>query len=272
MAQADSQPTTEGELTPDQRLKQHKAELSKSGIRGLEGRLQRGLDPMGMLSVREVRDRIMKLADVTGMDMEKLHELTTELHFGAIWGRAEELAKAESPEVRTWMMLAELTEEENAKDKDQEGYLKDVDRITGELESLAADPEQGLARIQEAVTDTVDHATDRFVMEDGVPYAETDAFLHMAIAGETAGVVKSGDLYFVGSNELDFATVAKEHGLKEEVRKDDYRGGVETTFYVGENGVEVKKLGPGFCIVFGGDKGLAKDLARTGMATKSEKE
>jgi len=69
--------------------------------------------------------------------------------------------------------------------------------------------------------------------------------------------VKAGDLFFVGANELDFDSLAEERGLETVERED--RGRV-CTFYQKEGVDTIKKLYPGFGIVFG-DAVLACELA-----------
>lgn len=244
------------------RFQRIKAELSASGIRGLIGRMERGLDPMGMTVASETEATLDPLLKGAGVDKEKFGKLVEDLHFGGIWENAERLAAATEPEVRAWMLLAQETQEVNDRDLTQGEFLDDVDRIKAAFLEAAAHPGEALAS---ATANMQQRAEKAFIIEDGVAISNQDAFIFMAMRGETAGVTIAGDLMFVGSDELDFETVAASQGLRKEVRKDPRRGDVDTTFYVGENGTEVKVLGKGFCIVFGGNKNLAKALARTGQ-------
>ena len=186
------------------RLETHVKQLQESNLRGLEGRAQRGLDPAGMLAVHETREIIEKLAQDAGINIKDVDELTNALHVGAIWSKADDLAKAEKPEVKAWMLLADECREVNDRDLAPNEYLGDVDRIKKDLESAEKDPE---AALEKAVKDIVEQAKEKFVKKDGVPFSEQDAFLYMAIAGEKYGVCKSGELYFSGANELDYSVL-----------------------------------------------------------------
>lgn len=257
--------TTSGvanEHEPQKRLAKIRAELSASGIRGLIGRVERGLDPMGMTVVSETKTALQPVLEGAGVDQAELAQLTEDLHFGGIWQNAERLAAGKDPEVQAWMLLGRETHEVNDHDLGEAEFLGDVDRIKAAFVEAAKNPGQALA---EATADMQKRAEGAFTMEDGVAITNEDAFIFMAMKGETAGVSIAGELMFVGSNELDYKTVATNHGLHEEVRQDPRRGNIDTTYYVGQNGTEVKVLGKGFCIVFGGDKELAKALARTGQ-------
>lgn len=250
------------EQEPHQRLAKIRAELSGSGVRGLIGRVERGLDPMGMAVVSETKTALQPLLEGAGVDPKRLAQLTEDLHFGGIWQNADKLAAGTDPEVQAWMLLARECHETNDKDLSEAEFLGDVDRIKAAFAEAARDPKQALAT---ATAEMHERAKQAFTMEDGVAVSNEDAFIFMAMQGETAGVTMAGDLMFVGSNELDYEAIASSHGLRREVRQDARRGNVDTTYYVGGNGTEVKVLGKGFCIVFGGDKELAKAIARTGQ-------
>ena len=59
------------EYEKEARLSSHKLELQGYGLRGLEGCMQRGLDPAGMLAVRETRSLVESIADKTKTDIGK---------------------------------------------------------------------------------------------------------------------------------------------------------------------------------------------------------
>ena len=80
-------------------------------LRGLEGRIKRGLDPAGMLAVPGTRSKLEGIANAIGADMKAVDQLTAELHVGAIWNKADSLAKCEDPNVQLWMIAAEATSE-----------------------------------------------------------------------------------------------------------------------------------------------------------------
>lgn len=249
------------EQAPIQRFNKIRAELSASGIHGLSGRLQRGLDPMAMLVVRETQNALVPVCHGAGVDINRLRQLTEELHFGGIWKHAEQLATGQDPEIQAWMFLSHTTEEVNDHDLSTDELLADVDRILGEYRKAESRPVEALAEATAAMR-TAAHAA--FSIEDGVAVAHGDHFIYMAMAGETAGVCTHGELLFVGADTLDIQRVATQYGLREEQRFDERRQ-ANVTFYVGNDGVEIKVLGRGFCIVFGSDTALAKELARTGQ-------
>jgi hypothetical protein len=82
----------------------------------------------------------------------------------------------------------------------------------------------------------------------------------MAIAGETAGVWQDGELLFVAADALDFDGLSSK-GFMKTARED--RGRI-VTFWQKDGQDAVKQLGPGFGIVFGDDRKLAIEIARTG--------
>lgn len=240
---------------PTYRLETHRTELQNFGLSGLEGRLVRGLDPAGMLAVEEVRDRFMSLFKKAKVDVEKLEELTKDLHTGGIWTRANELSLAENLEVQAWMLLADECHEVNDKELTQEEYFEDVDRIKKDVGGLASKPLKALKRAKKKI---MEEAKRKFVKKNGVPFSEEDAFLHMAIAGEEFGVCKAGNLYFAGAKQLDYSILEKSGLIA--VEKED-RGRV-TTFYQRDGVDVVKKLYDGLAIVFG-DEVLALQLAKS---------
>lgn len=237
------------------RLEAHKLELQNYGLRGLEGRLQRGLDPAGMLAVKETRSLMEEIARKTGTDLEKTDEVTKELHTGAVWTRADDLTQADKLEIRMWMLLADECHEVNDHDLNPGEYSQDVDRIQRELSAAVEDPDKA---IEQAVRHIINSAQKKFVLKDGVPFSEEDAFLHMAIAGRKYGVCKAGELYFVGAEQLDYSLLETE-GLTSSERED--RGRM-VTFFQKEGKDVAKKLYPGLAIVFG-DEELALKLARS---------
>lgn len=233
----------------------HTIELKNFGLPGLEGRIQRGLDPAGMLAVKETRKIIESILSKAGIDIKVVEVLTRELHVGAIWRRADELARAEKPEVRAWFLLADECHEVNDKDLTPEEYLQDTRRIIEKLKQADEDPQKAIA---EAVGNIVTTARDKFVKKEGVSFSEKDAFLHMAIAGEKYGVCKAGELYLVGADKLDYS-ILDQKGLIA-IEKEDR--GQMVTFYQ-KDGVDVVKIkNPGYAIVFG-DEELALELAKS---------
>ena len=251
----------DGEITSAEQAKEyarvalHTIELNEFGLGGLEGRIQRGLDPAGMLAVQETRNIIETILNKIDVDIKKVEALTRELHVGAIWDRAEDLARAEKPEVRAWIFLADECHEINDRDLTRDEYLQDVERIKSDLRFTEKNPEAALNTTVERI---VKKAKERFIKKNGIPFSEEDAFIYMAIAGEKYGVCRAGELFFVGAGELDYLILDKEGFIA--VDKED-RGRM-ATFYQKEGRDVVKKLYSGLAIVFG-DEDLALKLAKS---------
>jgi len=234
----------------------------KYRLRGLEGRVQRGLDPAGMLAVEETRSKLEKIVQGLGAKPEDVIKLTNELHVGAIWKNADALAKGDNPSMQTWMVAGEVTDRGKGKEGDltEEEFVRDLERVNRLLDEAVADPK---SFAEQARTNLVTQSKEQFKVEDGVPVSELDeGFLAMAVNGYHSGIVKDKNgLLFVGADELDYGALEK-MGLKMTQREDRGR---QATFFVDSSGKEVvKKLYPGFAIVLTGDMETAKQLARTG--------
>lgn len=249
------------EVSEDKKIEDIRKQLQEYGeenkLKGLEGRIERGLDPAGMLAVKETREKLEKIAKALGAKIENVVKLTNELHVGAIWDRADDLVNGYDPAVETWMIAAEIaaSDEEKKGDLEKEEFLKDYKRVNWWLDKAVEDPEWSAKQAKE---DLIESSKEQFKMEDGVPISKLDSgFLAMAVNGYEAGVVEQGGMLFVGAKELDFDVLEK-LGLHTEEKEDRGRKAI---FYVDENGKDiVKKLYPGLGIVLTGDKKLAKEL------------
>lgn len=260
------------ELTPKERdVATIERELKNYGesrkLRGLEGRIQRGLDPAGMLAVSETREKVEQVAAALGAKMEDVEKLTNELHVGGIWGNAERLAKGDDPAVKVWMVLGEATVSGKVKEGDltHADFLRDTERVIRELDNAASDTE-GYAQLSQH--NLIERSREQFKMDDDVPISQLDnGFLAMAVNGHKSGIVQADNgLLFVGANELNY-TVLEKMGLKAEEREDRGR---KALFYVNAQGEPVvKKLYPGFAIVLNKDLEVAKALAREEKPAKA---
>jgi hypothetical protein len=240
---------------------QHMSQLSeyaqKQGLHGLEGRLIRGLDPAGMLAVHETNAIVR--SKIHPDNYSKLVQLTNQLHVGGIWDNAEKLKQASEDEVKAWFLMADVCIEVNHKDLTPEEYILDFQRVKKDLQEKSPD---------DAVKEMREKAKGSFTLEPykgkSIPLGiSDDSFLHMAICGYKAGIVKGGDLYFVGSKEFDFERFAKQNSLTH-LEKED-RGRM-CNFYQSNGKDAVKQLYPGLAIVFG-NKELAYELA---LSSKEE--
>lgn len=250
----------------EQKVATAKEELQKYGeqykLRGLEGRIQRGLDPAGMLAVTETREKLKKVADVLGASIEDVVSLTNELHTGAIWKNADILAEGVDPKVQVWLIAGEATNAEKAQEGEltPEGFVKDLERVNRLLDEALKNP-QGF--VQRARNSIQEQARTKITVEDGIPISDADIFLEMAASGYRAGISRDAEgLLFVGADELDYK-VLEELGLHVEEKEDRGRKAI---FYVDDKGNNVvKRLYPGFAIVFDGKMDVAKRLAKSGM-------
>lgn len=241
---------------------------AKYGLRGLEGRMVRGLDPSSVLALKETVKEMETVATKLNVPMEEVIKLTNSLHVGAIWENAKDLKAGEKPEVKAWMIAAEagLSEGEQEGELDLKGFLKNVETTKKALEKAAEDP----AAFAELAHDKlVKSSQEKFNVENGVPISEVDAgFLAMAVNGYEAGIVRASDgLIFVGTDNLDFSGLA-EMGL-EKYEKED-RGAVKTFYKNAEGKDVVKVVYGGLAIVFNGDIEVAKRLAKTRLEKGKE--
>jgi hypothetical protein len=251
-----------------------KAYGEANGLQGLEGRVQRGLDPAGMLAVPETRAKAEKIAQALGADLKKAEETVIKMHTTGPWEAGKMIGKLdENPDIKLWMILAKACTGDHSGDMSKEEFIKDTADVNARLDQAVANTD---GFFTDAYKEQVAEAEGHFTMEDGVPVAETDNFKAMSIKGHEAGIVKdkSGILFVGSANSLDYAGAAEKLGLKK-IEKED-RGRM-STFYVretqdenGQNGTEdvIKELYPGFGIVLSGDMETAKTLARTGMKEK----
>jgi hypothetical protein len=234
------------------------------GLRGLEGRLKRGLDPAGMLAVPETRALLVRVVQRLGGTEEDLLRFTNDLHDGGMWRNSGRLGSASEPVVRAWFIAAHLTRESG--DLDETTFVADYRRIVAGLGEAAEHTETAWEEARRAM---VDPAQGTFRLLDDpsgtpIPYSEVDAHYAMAIAGHRTGIVREPDsgILFVGADALDYA-VLESMGLRTVQRED--RGRL-ATFYVDSEGREiVKQIGRGFCIVLTGDLDVARRLARTAV-------
>lgn len=254
----------ESEEKSAERISEAKEQLIEYGerhkLQGLEGRIQRGLDPAGMLAIKETRSKIEQLAQNLGVDLEAVEKLTNELHIGAIWNNASALAKGEDAVIRLWTMLAEITNSEKKVEGDlsEEEFIADMERVENLLDKGMNNIDEFLKQARENL---IASSKKKFEVIDGVAVSDLNGgFLAVAVNGFKSGIVKDKNgLLFVGANKLDFESL----GLKKAERED--RGRM-TTFYRNEIGEDVvKKLYDGFGIILNGDMAMANKLAKTAI-------
>jgi hypothetical protein len=239
---------------------------TSQGLHRLEGRIQRGLDPSGLLGVVSTRAKLVQVAQVLGADMADVDTLSTALHTGGIWTHAECLAAGTDPAVQVWMIAGEATIADRQKmgDLAATDFWTDFTRINKLLDEAVVDPAGFLTRAQRNI---ITRSQEKYTVEDGVPVSKhDDGFVAMAVTGHRSGIVQADSgLLFVGANALDYDGLAA-LDLHKVVENDRDK---PTTFYVPQDyqaGTPdqrvVKFLYHGFAIVFGGNREVAKALAR----------
>lgn len=130
-------------LVPLQSLNQVREDLSNHGalygLSGLESRLTTGLDPVGMVAVRETRERIERIASPLGASMESVVDLTHRLFRKEPYRNGTLSPGDYHPHELVWMISA-LAAQDGQK-LDPIGFLDDYWRLNRELETAASYPQ-----------------------------------------------------------------------------------------------------------------------------------
>ncbi|HEX5036231.1 MAG TPA: hypothetical protein VFX30_03640 [bacterium] len=134
-------------LVPVQSMNQVRQDLcaygTHHGLSGLESRLSTGLDPIGMVAVRETRQRLDRIASSLGASMGKVAEMTHRLFRGQPV-RNERLCPDHEPHGLVWMIAACAAGEHQG--LDPIGFLQDYWRLNRELETAAVYPQLAAER------------------------------------------------------------------------------------------------------------------------------
>jgi hypothetical protein len=251
---------------------QLEAYSNKLQIPSLLDRINRGLDPIGILAIPELNGKVEALCKKMKADYDEVVEMTKMIQLAGPWSHIEKLKVAEDPVTRVWIMLNAVNTigKEREKDLTEDEFLADLKRINLGLEQALADPE---AFFPKARSHVLEESKKRFRVEDGIPISEMDnGFIAMGIQGCKAGVYQDPDgLPFVGSaNEIRDDVIAG-WGLKPVVETDrrTVQGKVverQVTYYQNKAGDSVaKKIYPGFVIVLSRNMELAKAIAKVAL-------
>ncbi|MBP9864568.1 hypothetical protein KBC54_03925 [Patescibacteria group bacterium] len=213
------------ELSPEQKI-QFDADVAALKAYGeahklyqLEGRVNHGLDPSGMLAVPETRALAESIATRLGTTVEAVEGFISELHTQGPWKNAEKLKNGgNSPESRFYLSLAGVCEEKpDANGMTPTDYLNDRSRVVSELNVLGGnDAAKAEELFKNHLESRVYRMKDKKVLDvDGVkvPIAQGDIFIGLAAEGYTGGISKTGEdsnpktMYFIGTESFSPETI-----------------------------------------------------------------
>ncbi len=226
-------------------------------IPSIEDRIRRGLDPVGIMALKETNEKVKSFCEENDVDYNEVKKMVLDIQLGGPWEYAEKLKDAEDLTVKTWIILnaANTMEKEREMDLTEEEFLNDIERIKIILDEANSSPDYFFEKAKGHV---LEKSQERFRVEDGVPISEMDnGFIAMAINGYEGGVVQDADgLLFVGAKNIDESIFEKWNLKKEE--RDDGRGHM-ATFYANDRKEDVvKKIHPNFYIILSRNFDLAK--------------
>lgn len=237
-------------------------------IPSLRDRVQRGLDPVGILALPDLRERVHALCEQYGAREEDVLAMTLGIQTKGPWEYAHLLKEASDPAARVWIALNAVNTmgKEREMDMTPSESLEDLERIRG----LLGRAERESDFFERARQHVLEESRKRFRVEDGVPISEMDnGFLPMAIDGYEAGATQDKEgMLFIGARAIDDA-IFERWGLRRELRTD--RGRENVVFYVNDKGEALlKKLYPGFVIVLSRNLPLAKAIVQATLAGSGE--
>ncbi len=212
----------EGPLTKEEstRIDEDRAALRSyseaHNLRHLEGRIEHGLDPSGMLAVEDSRLLAEEIAEKLGTSIEECEAFIAELHTTGPWVRIEELRNGGTTlRAKMYLTLAGVCGEKLIR-KGQHSpreYIDDRNRVMRELTSLnRQDRKKAEQEFEKNLQERVYDLSDKEIIEiNGVEVilASGDPFIAMAAEGFEGGISKSGpdgspdSMYFVGTQSID---------------------------------------------------------------------
>jgi len=241
-------------------------------LQPLTDRVQRGVNPISLMGLRETAGPVAELEQAWGVDRQKLLDVSAVLQSGGPWDYADEFRSGKDPAVRLWLTLAGVSNMVRKRELDltPDEFVGDLEKAERLLKSAVADPEAFYVRARESVVDGLEEAKQKrlYVVEDGVPISELDdGFTYMAIEGHRSGVwIDADGMLFVGAKEIDGGSITK-WGLKAESAQDER--GRTVTFYANEQGERlIKQLYPGFAVILNRSFELAKAVSRAAAGTE----
>jgi hypothetical protein len=235
-------------------------------LQPLTDRVQRGVNPIALIALRETAGSVAELERAWGVDRQKLLDVSAVMQSGGPWDYADKFRSGDDTAIRLWLTLAGISNMVRKREMDltPAEFVSDREKAERLLKDAVVDPEAFYVRARESVVDGLNDAKEKrlYVVEDGVPISEMDdGFTYMAIEGHRSGVwIDADGMLFVGAKEIAGDALTK-WGLKEERAKDE-RGRM-VTYFANEQGERlVKKLYPGFAVIQNRSFELAKAVAR----------
>ncbi|MFA5948397.1 MAG: methyltransferase [Candidatus Gracilibacteria bacterium] len=252
--------------TSEEKISEVTAELEtfskEKGILNLKDKVQRGLDPIGILALQETNQRVHKLCEKMGASYDDILKMTIEIQTGGPWNYAAKLKEASDPTAKLWMTLNAVNTigKEREMDLTPDEFVSDLNRIDSLLDEALQNPEEFFEK--KAKQHVLTESQKRFRIVEDVPITEMDnGFIPMAINGYEAGILQDSDgILFVGSKNEISNEIFEKWGLKTEMRNDRGRS---IPFFVNNKGEAVaKKLYPGFVIILSRNFDLAKTIVK----------
>lgn len=262
----------------------------KYGMKGkLAGRVKFGLDPAGMMVMRESAPLTAKLAEALGTTPEKVWPLIKELHEKGPWELADRLTAAAEPEIKAYLVMADACHESGWPGYTPAKYLEDRTRVIDELGSFTADKfEERRKHLQERIGEMELIPQNVNGKEIKVPIVSTDAALPLSTQGYKGCVVRQGEMRFAQTANIPdsllegagltpgFAEVfSPEKQGFERVSYEGRPAGARVVWVeqsqagkpLEEMEPAVKRIAPGFLLTYA-NEGLAVSLVAKAVAEK----
>jgi len=291
MEAAVEQPLTpEQQQVFDQDVADLKAAEESHGMKGkLEGRVKFGLDPAGMMVVRDTAPLANKVAEALGTDPEKVWPLIKELHEKGPWELSERLKSASDAEIRTYLVLANACHESGWPGYKPAAYLEDRKRVIEELGSFTADKfDERKKRLEDGVEGFEDLTRTVDGKEVKIAAATNDAALPLSVRGFKGCVARAGEMRFAQTSEipdksLEAAGLVQGFAEKfnpekqgfDRVPMDQAAGGrvvwvdkSQAGKPIAEMEPSAKRIAPGYVLTYG-NEALAIDLVAKSVAEKA---
>jgi len=196
--------TPEEQAVYDADVQDLKNAEEQHGMKGkLEGRVKFGLDPAGMMIVRDIAPLAKKVAEALGTDPDKVWPLIKELHEKGPWTLADRLSSASEAEIRTYLILADACHESGWPGYKPDAYLADRKRVIDELSSFTADKfDERKKKLEGRVEGFEDLTRAVDGKEVKIAAASNDAALPLSAKGFKGCIVRNGEMRFAQTAEI----------------------------------------------------------------------